>query len=183
MIQDTKPIMDEKLSASLSKEPVSSVQWEHISELHANDYNPNKVAPPELELLVISILEDGWTQPIVTLPDGTIVDGFHRFTVSQNDPRLMKRYQGFVPVVTVDIDPVHRQMSTIRHNRARGTHGIMPMAEIVRGIIDDGVSSEEVQARLGMEDEEVNRLLDRTGMTKKTEATQPGFGKSWKPAA
>lgn len=156
------------------------VEWVNRLELKPNDYNPNKVAPPELELLIISILEDGWTQPIVALKDGTIVDGFHRYTVSA-DKRLMARFNGMVPIVRVSIDPIHRQMSTIRHNRARGTHGILPMASIVRGMVDDGVSKEEIQARLGMEDEEVDRLVDRAGMTKKTEAAQPGFGKAWKP--
>ena len=66
----------------LIKQPISNVIWKSRAELHPNNYNPNKVAPPEMELLIISILEDGWTQPIVILPDGQIVDGFHRYTVS-----------------------------------------------------------------------------------------------------
>ena len=163
-------------------QPISNVKWVHRDTLKPNHYNPNKVAPPELELLIISILEDGWTQPIVTLPDGTIVDGFHRYTVSL-DKRLMSKFDGLVPVVSVDIDPVHRQMSTIRHNRARGTHGIVPMASIIRGIIDDGISKEEIQTRLGMEDEEVDRLTDRAGMPTQAAKTQDEFGKSWKPIA
>lgn len=161
-------------------QPISNVKWVSRETLKPNNYNPNKVAPPELELLIISILEDGWTQPIVTLPDGTIVDGFHRYTVSK-DKRLMDRFKGQVPIVVVDIDPVHRQMSTIRHNRARGTHGIVPMANIVRGIVADGVSKEEIQSRLGMEDEEVDRLVDRAGMPDQAERRQAGFGSSWKP--
>jgi ParB-like chromosome segregation protein Spo0J len=161
-------------------QPISNVKWVDRKTLIPNNYNPNKVAPPEMELLIISILEDGWTQPIVTLPDGTIVDGFHRYTVSA-DKRLMDRYGGQVPTVVVDIDPVHRQMSTIRHNRARGTHGIVPMAHIVRGIVADGVSKEEIQSRLGMEDEEVDRLVDRAGMPLQAERKQAGFGSSWKP--
>lgn len=160
--------------------PISKVEWVARDTLKPNDYNPNKVAPPELELLIISILEDGWTQPIVTLPDGTIVDGFHRYTVS-GDKRLMARYNGQVPRVVVNIDPVHRQMSTIRHNRARGTHGILPMANIVRGIVAEGVSKEEIQSRLGMEDEEVERLIDRAGMPTQAARRQEGFGASWKP--
>lgn len=94
------------------------------------------------------------------------------------DERLMERYGGQVPVVTVDIDPVHRMMSTIRHNRARGHHGIVPMASIVQTIVGDGVSKDDVQRRLGMEDEEVDRLLDRAGMPTNTGT---GFGKSWVP--
>lgn len=162
----------------LKGQPVSRVQWVHRDELKPNDYNPNRVAPPELELLILSILEDGFTQPIVALDDGTIVDGFHRYTVS-GDKRLLERYEGFVPVVRVNVDPVHRKMSTIRHNRARGTHGVLPMAEIVRSMVHDGLERDEIQRRLGMEDEEVDRLLDRAGMP----AQGTGFGKSWKPAA
>ena len=165
------------MNIELKKQPVSKVVWIHRDELRPNDYNPNKVAPPELELLVISILEDGWTQPIVTLPDMTIVDGFHRYTVSA-DPRLIARFKGMVPVVMVDVDPVHRKMSTIRHNRARGTHGVIPMADIVRSMVNDGVSHSEIARRLQMEDEEVERLLDRAGMPTNSGT---GFGKSWKP--
>src|SRR5882724_5432350 len=100
----------------LAKEPVSRVQWVLRDKLIPNSYNPNKVAPPELELLIVSIMEDGFTQPIVINPDFTIVDGFHRYTVS-GDLRLLKLYGGMVPVVIVQLDPVHRMMSTIRHNR------------------------------------------------------------------
>jgi len=163
----------------LDREPVSSVKWVHRDTLIPNDYNPNRVASPELELLIISILEDGWTQPIVALDDGTIVDGFHRYSVS-GDKRLVARYAGMVPVVTVAADPVHRKMSTIRHNRARGTHAVLPMVDIVSSISADGVSHEEIQRRLGMEDEEVERLLSRAGMPEKIGA---GYGKAWVPKA
>lgn len=162
---------------STKSDPVERVQWMDRDALRPNDYNPNKVAPPELELLIVSILEDGWTQPIVVLPDLTIVDGFHRYTVS-DDPRLRERYSGQVPVVVLDADPVHRQMSTIRHNRARGTHAVLPMADIVRGMVEDGVPREDIERRLQMEDEEVERLLDRAGMPANAGA---GFGNAWVP--
>jgi ParB-like chromosome segregation protein Spo0J len=164
----------------VTKEPVSAVKWVHRNELVPNNYNPNKVAPPELELLITSIVEDGFTQPIVVLPDMTIVDGFHRYTVS-GDKRLMELYDGMVPVVTVALDKVHRMMSTIRHNRARGTHGILPMAEIVRTIIAEGVPKEQIEQRLGMEDEEVDRLEDRAGMPDQVARERQEFGKSWVP--
>lgn len=161
----------------LDAQPVSRVRWAHRDTLRPNDYNPNAVAPPELELLILSILEDGWTQPIVTLSDGTIVDGFHRYTVS-GDERLLARYGGYVPTVTIEACKTHRRMSTIRHNRARGTHGILPMASIVRGMIEDGVAEAEICRRLGMEDEELARLLNRSGMPV---TTGKGFGKAWVP--
>lgn len=158
--------------------PVSSVQWKHRDDLDPNDYNPNSVAPPELRLLEISILEDGWTQPLVALDDGTIVDGYHRWLVSGSD-EMLEKYGGYVPVATVAADETHRKMSTIRHNRARGTHGIVPMAEIVRHMLEDGVSEEEIQRRLQMEDEEVHRLADRAGMPARAKEEQDGFGMAW----
>ena len=161
----------------LRDEPVSRVEWVHRDSLTPNDYNPNAVAPPELELLIVSILEDGWTQPIVALFDGTIVDGFHRFTVAA-DPRLLARYGGMVPVARIEVDRTHRRMSTIRHNRARGTHGILPMADIVRRMVEDGVDRAAILQRLGMEDEELDRLLNRSGMPMQAGG---GFGKSWVP--
>ncbi|MEY4952037.1 MAG: Faecalibacterium phage Taranis [Pseudomonadota bacterium] len=164
----------------IENQPVGRVQWVDRATLKPNHYNPNHVAPPELELLITSIIEDGWTQPIVALEDGTIVDGFHRYTVSA-DPRLQAMTGGLVPVVRVDLDPTHRMMSTIRHNRARGEHGVLPMANIVRSMYEDGVPQEEIQKRLGMEDEEVERLLDRSGMTVRGSAE--GFGRAWVPSA
>jgi ParB-like chromosome segregation protein Spo0J len=164
----------------LARAPVSNVTWIHRDALKPNDYNPNVVPPPELELLIVSIMEDGFTQPIVVLPDMTIVDGFHRYTVS-GDPRLLELFGGHVPTVTIDIDAVHRRMSTIRHNRARGEHGIVPMATIVRAMLEEGVSSADIQRKLGMEQEEVERLADRSGMAARMAARGASFGPSWVP--
>lgn len=170
---------------TVKEQPVSRVRWLPREKLRGNAYNPNHVAPPELELLITSILEDGWTQPIVTLPPGDdgvhqIVDGFHRWTVSA-DPRLMALTGGQVPTVQVGLDPVHRMMSTIRHNRARGTHGVLKMADIVRSIVSDGVPQKQIQKRLGMEAEEVNRLVNRAGMPSQVRKVAAGFNKAWVP--
>lgn len=162
----------------MNSQPISTVEWVERSKLAANDYNPNTVARPELELLKTSILEDGWTQPIVALRDGTIVDGYHRWTVAA-DKRIANLTGGLVPVVYIDADPVHRRMSTIRHNRARGTHGVLPMAEIVQMMIDEGVDPAEIMQRLGMEDEEVERLAARVGIPLKIETE--GFSEAWGP--
>jgi ParB-like chromosome segregation protein Spo0J len=164
-------------------QPVSKVRWVPREKLIGNSWNPNHVAAPELELLITSLLEDKWTQPIVVLPlEGgkhTIVDGFHRWTVS-GDERVSKLTGGMVPVVEVRLDPVHRMMSTIRHNRARGVHAVLRMAEIVRGMVDDGVPEREIRRRLGMESEEVIRLVNRAGMP--TQAGGGSFNKAWIPA-
>lgn len=158
--------------------PVSNVHWVPRDQLHANDYNPNHVAPPELSLLAHSILEDGWTQPIVAYPDGTIVDGFHRYMVSERSD-IAALSDGKVPVVYVNFDPMHAKMSTVRHNRARGTHAVTPMATLVRNMIEEGLSVEQICAGLGMEDEEVYRLADSAGMP--VNHGQDGFGHAWVP--
>lgn len=163
-------------------QPVSNVRWIHRDLLDRNLYNPNALAPPELELLKLSILEDGWTMPIVTLPERegrfVIVDGFHRWLVS-SDPAIYQMTGGLVPTVQVAIDATHRQMSTIRHNRARGTHGVLPMADIVRNMIIDGVSEQELMKRLGMDREEVARLNNRAGMPNQIKADN--FNQAWVP--
>lgn len=151
-----------------------------VSAIKPYANNSRKHSAKQIDKIAASIVEDGWTQPIVALPDGTIVDGFHRYTVSA-DPRLMAMTGGLVPVVTVEFDLTHRMMSTIRHNRARGEHGVLHMANIVRTMYEDGVPEDEIQKRLGMEDEEVERLLDRSGMTVRGSAE--GFGRAWVPAA
>jgi ParB-like chromosome segregation protein Spo0J len=163
-------------------DPVSDVRWVKATDLFANGYNPNHVAPPEMELLKISIMEDGFTQPIVVKPSGEIVDGFHRWTLGSKDADLLKRYGGLVPVAILNpADEAHQMMSTVRHNRARGTHRVLPMGNIVRTLADKlKLPEAEIMKRLGMEDEEVERLRDTSGMTERGAGAE--FGKGWEPA-
>ena len=163
------------------KHPLNEVIWRNRDELIPNNYNPNKVAPPELKLLKISILEDGWTQPIVINPDMTIVDGFHRWTVSSHK-EIFDLTDGMVP--TVMIEPKNKsqqQMATIRHNRARGTHGVLEMSNIVTEMVKNGLSGDEIMNRLMMEKEEVVRLLFRAGIPKSDVFKEMEFSKSWNP--
>lgn len=139
--------------------PLASLQWVDRNKLKANDYNPNKVSEDNLQLLVQSILTNGWTLPIVCRPDYTIIDGFHRWTVAGREP-LLSMLGGKVPVVIVDHQGNKDEdiYGTITHNRARGTHLLEPMKAIVKGLIDDGKSIEEISKQLGMKPEEVFRL-------------------------
>ena len=163
-------------------QPLSEIIWRDRADLKPNNYNPNKVAPPELKLLKISILEDGWTQPIVINPDMTIVDGFHRWTVS-GQPEVFALTSGMVPTVMVKPkNESDQQMATIRHNRARGTHGVLEMSNIVTDMVNKGLSGEEIMKRLMMEKEEVVRLLFRAGIPKSQVFTDLEFSQSWKPA-
>lgn len=165
-------------------QPVARVQWLPAEALRSNLYNPNRVAPPELRLLKLSILEDGWTQPIVARSSGEIVDGFHRWTLASTDAEVRALTGGLVPVVLLrdEADAGHQVMSTVRHNRARGNHHVLKMADLVRDLIDNqGLSWEDVMQRLGMEHEEVDRLYDRAGMPVRGNSGA-GFNKGWKPA-
>lgn len=166
---------------SFAVQPVNNVVWLHRDELKPNNYNPNSVAPPELKLLQISILEDGWTQPIVINPDKTIVDGFHRWTVSGRK-EVYALTDGYVP--TVMINPTSesgQQMATIRHNRARGTHAVLKMSDILVQMVDSGLTGEQIMDQLMMEKDEVVRLLFRAGIPKIDVFKEKDFSKSWTP--
>lgn len=139
--------------------PLASLQWVDREKLTANDYNPNRVSEDNLKLLVQSILTNGWTLPIVCRPDFTIIDGFHRWTVSGREP-LKSILGGKVPVVIVDHqgDESADMYGTITHNRARGTHLLEPMKAIVKKLMDEGKSVPEIGKQLGMKPEEIFRL-------------------------
>lgn len=179
--------MDTKRREPLGRQPIDGVEWVEASELFPNDYNPNTVYRPELELLALSILRSGWTQPIVARASGEIVDGYHRWSLVAResplkDERVSTLTGGRVPVVRLlESDSRAEQiMATIRHNRARGEHYVRQMADIVRTLIDkEGLSPEEVGRYLGMEDEEVDRLYDHRGMTERGRGN--GFSKGWVP--
>lgn len=140
--------------------PLKNVQFVNRDLLKPNNYNPNKVSEQNLELLVQSILTNGWTMPIVVRKDFTIIDGFHRWTVSGREP-LKTKLGGIVPVVIVDHkDEAEDIYGTITHNRARGTHLLDPMKAIIKQLYDKGKTTKEICKELGMRPEEVFRLSD-----------------------
>lgn len=141
-------------------QPVSNVRIVDRSLLTANDYNPNVVNEQNLELLMKSILSNGWTMPIVCRPDYTIIDGFHRWLISGREP-LYTQLEGKVPVVIVEHDDKAKDIyGTITHNRARGVHLLGPMKEIIKNLMGEGKKIEEISDELGMTKEEVFRLSD-----------------------
>ena len=140
--------------------PLGTLQWVDREKLKPNDYNPNKVSKENLQLLTQSILTNGWTLPLVVRPDYTIIDGFHRWTVSGQEP-LRSMLGGKVPVVIVaHTDETEDMYGTVTHNRARGTHLLEPMKAIVKRLLDEGKSVGEISRQLGMKPEEVFRLSD-----------------------
>lgn len=155
-----------------STEPVDCVLWVKNETVYANDYNPNSVAPPEMELLRLSISNDGYTQPIVSMDNnnGTreVIDGFHRNRVGKECQDIQKRVNGYLPVVTIresQSDINSRVASTIRHNRARGKHKVESMSEIVVDLKKRNWSDEKISKELGMDRDEVLRLCQISGIT------------------
>jgi len=154
--------------------PSTTQQWVDRNLLKPNNYNPNRVSRQNLELLTQSIFANGWTLPIVVRPDYVIIDGFHRWSVSspdwtyvppgETDKRtLYERLGGKVLIVFVDHkDKAGNIYGTVTHNRARGTHLLEPMKAIVKELMDEGKTVQEIGKQLGMKPEEVFRLSDFT---------------------
>lgn len=218
----------------MKRQPINEVHWINPAQLRANDYNPNKVFTPEMELLEISLLEDGFTQPAVVMLDegviapptyraaaaqalvqllkqdelhsespasfsvrvseradriisnalaevtGVIVDGFHRWTLAQRSQSVRAMTGGFLPCVFLDDTKTlaDRMLSTVRHNRARGQHGILAMGDIVRSLQSE-LTHEEIEQRCGMESEEIERLSELRGSPELR--GKDSFGKGWVP--
>jgi ParB-like chromosome segregation protein Spo0J len=149
--------------------PVYGVKRVPLDKLKANDYNPNSVAPPEMALLETSIWEDGFTQPIVTFYDKAndmyiVVDGFHRYTVGRTSERIRERERGTLPIVVIDKELGDRMASTIRHNRARGSHNIELMSTIVSELVEMGKGDRWICNHIGMSPDELLRMKQITGV-------------------
>jgi hypothetical protein len=161
LIADHSPFKDE---------PVDFVEWVSSDSVHANDYNPNSVAPPEMELLRLSITADGYTQPIVTMPNDEgreVIDGFHRNRVGKECDDVRQRTRGYLPVVSIREDRTgkgDRIAATIRHNRARGKHRVDAMSDIVIELKRRNWSETRIAKELGMEPDEVLRLCQISGI-------------------
>jgi ParB-like chromosome segregation protein Spo0J len=151
-------------------EPVDCVIWVQSDDVVANDYNPNKVAPPEMELLEVSIMHDGYTQPIVTWPRADkreVIDGFHRSRVGKESIVVRDRVKGYLPTVAIRSEQAgknDRVASTIRHNRARGKHQIDAMSEIVLELKNRNWTNGRIARELGMDEDEILRLCQITGL-------------------
>jgi ParB-like chromosome segregation protein Spo0J len=184
LIQEISSLeLDEKISAinevkkelhkisPFKSEPVDCVLWIKNEFIYANDYNPNSVAPPEMKLLHISISEDGYTQPIVSMIDENgnreVVDGFHRHRVGKEYDDVRDRVFSYLPVVAINenrTDKSDRIASTIRHNRARGKHKVTAMSDIVLELKKRNWSDEKIGKNLGMDPDEVLRLTQISGL-------------------
>lgn len=173
MLSSLNPIQDH---------PVDLVRWVRAEKVVANDYNPNSVAPPEMKLLKLSIERDGYTQPIVAFYDKKqdkyiVVDGFHRNRVGKEYQDIKKSVKGYLPIVVIDKDIKDRMASTVRHNRARGVHGVKPMSELVAELYFKGWSDKRIALELGMDKEEVLRMKQFTGIGSLFQSRK--FSRAW----
>ena len=162
--------------------PVYNVKAVPIEKIQANSYNPNSVAPPEMKLLYKSILEDGYTMPIVCyylaeIDKYEIVDGFHRYTVMLTHKDIFEREKGCLPIVVIEKDENNRMASTIRHNRARGSHSIELMTNIVSELTKAGMSDAWIMKNIGMDADEILRLKQLSGIAELFKNKE--FSTSW----
>ncbi len=167
------------------KSPAYQVIPVPLEKIKPNTYNPNAVAPPEMKLLYESIKADGYTMPVVCYhneekDEYIIVDGFHRYRVMLDHPDIYEREKGFLPVSIINKPIDERMASTIRHNRARGSHSVDLMSNIVRELHDMGRSDAWISRHLGMDRDEILRLKQITGLAELFRDVN--FGQAWKPA-
>ena len=164
------------------KSPVYGVLAIPLEKIQANDYNPNSVAPPEMALLETSIWEDGYTMPVVCFYDEVndkyiVVDGFHRLSVLKTSKRILERENGMLPVSVIDKDLSDRMASTIRHNRARGSHSIDLMSTIVSELVEMGKGDAWICKHIGMSKDELLRMKQITGLS--SLFANKSFSESW----
>jgi ParB-like chromosome segregation protein Spo0J len=183
ILNEFKKLMHE--ISPFNTEPVDCVLWVKNDTVAANDYNPNAVAPPEMELLRLSISNDGYTQPIVSMDNGDdtreVIDGFHRNRVGKECEDIQKRVHGYLPVVTIresQLGKGDRIASTIRHNRARGKHRVEAMSDIVLDLKKRNWNDKKIAKELGMDADEVLRLGQITGLAELFADKE--FNEAWK---
>lgn len=150
--------------------PAYKVRPVPVEKIVANSYNPNVVAPPEMALLELSIWEDGYTMPCVCYykPESDqyeLVDGYHRYMVMKTSKRIYEREHGLLPVTLIEKDISNRMVSTIRHNRARGTHSLELMTNIVSELINAGMSDQWIRRNIGMDKDELLRFKQISGLS------------------
>ncbi len=164
-------------------DPVDHIRWVPADTLDPNTWNPNRVHAAELRLLERSVLSTGWLQPLLVNPDRLIIDGFHRWRLSQDSDRIRARWKGRVPVAVLDVDRPTAMLMTIRINRAKGSHIAVEMSAIVRELIEEhGVARDVIAAEIGGTKEEVD-LLAQEGVFSARSINKWAYSQAWYPKA
>jgi hypothetical protein len=167
--------------APVLHDPINRIAWLPAEALRPNWYNPNVVFGPELRLLELSILRTGWVQPVLATRDGMIIDGYHRWRLAQESPRLLERYGGRLPVALLDLDEAEAMLLTVRMNRAKGSHVAVKMSELVKTLIDrHGLDRQQIAHEIGATLDEVD-LLYQDGVFKARKIAEWQYSKAWYP--
>jgi hypothetical protein len=163
-------------------DPISRIEWRDSKTLDANDYNPNVVMSTEMRLLERSLLLTGWVQPVLVDRAGTIIDGFHRVTLSRMSKELRERYGGMVPCAVLDIDRPQAMIVTIRMNRAKGSHIALRMSAIIASLVNDHhMDPQEIAKQIGADKSEIDLLLQEN-VFKVRKIEDWKWSKAWEPA-
>jgi ParB-like chromosome segregation protein Spo0J len=163
------------------KDPINNIIWRNTEELRANHWNPNRVHKMELKLLEHSLLSTGWIQPILTNETGLIIDGFHRWRLSQDSKAVRERYDGKVPVATLPVDDATAMAITVRINRAKGTHVAIEMHNLVVSLITEhGWTREQVAKEIGANLDEVDALAQE-GIFAAKKIKDWAYSNAWYP--
>jgi ParB-like chromosome segregation protein Spo0J len=166
----------------MSNDPIDNIEWREASTLQANYWNPNRVHKPELKLLEHSLLSTGWIQPILINKNGMVIDGFHRWRLSQDSEAVKARYGGKLPVAVLPIENDEAMAITVRINRAKGSHVAIEMHKLVNALITDfGWSRERVAQEIGAHVSEVDLLMQEGVFTNK-DIKNWSYSKAWYPA-
>lgn len=162
--------------------PISKVEWVDVKKLSANDYNPNVVYSKEMELLKLSILKNGWIQPILVTQDYVIIDGFHRASLAKADKQVSALTGGKVPCVIMNLSEPERMLLTIRINRAKGSHIAVKMSDIIKSLVNDfGVPIDEICNQIGANKDEIELLLMDSVFKKYDITKESKYSKAWIP--
>lgn len=166
----------------INEMPISNVEWVDVSKLSANDYNPNVVYSKEMELLKLSILKNGWIQPILVTQDYVIIDGFHRASLAKADKAVAALTKGKVPCVVMNLSEPERMLLTIRINRAKGSHIAVKMSDIIKSLVNDyGIPIDEICNQIGATKDEIELLLMDSVFKKYDITKESKYSKAWVP--
>jgi ParB-like chromosome segregation protein Spo0J len=142
------------------------------------------VYTPELKLLKLSLLTQGWMQPILVNREGdkfVIIDGFHRYMLAKEDAEVKAMSNGKVPCAVLDLDKADRMMLTIRINRAKGSHIAIKMHDIIVKLVEDHAQAPaQIAKQIGATSQEVELLL-MDGVFKKLDSANHKYSKAWYP--
>ena len=166
----------------INEMPLSNIQWVDVDLLQANDYNPNVVFSKEMELLKLSILKNGWIQPILVTHEYVIIDGFHRASLAKSDKKVNSLTGGKVPVVIMELSEPERMLLTIRINRAKGSHIAIKMSDLIKKVVNDfGMPIDEICRQIGATKDEVELLLMEDVFKKFDITKETKYSKAWVP--